>query len=389
MQRLGLVPLVGLLVAAQATVPSCQVASKTVKEPPVPIETRSYGKTPDGQEVREFRLVNQRGIEARLIELGALLTQMRVLDRDGKLADVVLGFDDLAGYTKNPAYFGCTTGRVANRIQDGKFTLDGQEYQLAKNNAPHHLHGGEVGLHKRLWKGEAKETPEGPSVVFRYRSPHMEDLYPGTVDMEVTYTLTQSDELRIEYRATTDRATIINLTNHSYWNLAGEGNGTILDHELRIDAQRYTAVDAGFIPTGELRPVAGTPLDFTRSTRIGARIAAIPGDPAAKDPGGYDFNYVIDGSQGGKLALAARVEDPSTGRVLEILTTEPGVQLYTGNFLDGSIIGKGGKSYAKHFAFCLETQHFPDSINHQSFPSVVLRPGEEYRSTTVHRFSTR
>lgn len=365
-----------------ATLPGCGLLGGADEEATAMIETKSWGKTPDGQDVTHFTLVNRDGLSVGLLELGALITEIRVPNRDGKLADIVLGFDTLGDYQKNPAYFGCTTGRYANRIAGGKFTLDGTEYQLATNDGPNHLHGGEKGLHRCLWKGEPLETGEGPAVRFTYTSPDGEDGYPGNLSMAVTFTLTNANELRLDYEATTDKATPINLTNHSYFNLAGEGTGTILDHVLQLEASRYTPVDDTLIPTGELAPVAGTDMDFTQPTAIGLRIEKV-----GKDPTGYDHNYVLD-SQDGSLALAARVVEPTSGRVLEILTTQPGIQLYTGNFLDGSIVGKDGKAYQRNYAFCLETQHYPDSVHQPTWPSVILRPGETYRQTTVHRFST-
>jgi aldose 1-epimerase len=348
-----------------------------------------FGKTPEGETVEVFTLSAKGGLRAQLISWGATLIELQAPDKDGKLADVVLGFDDLASYLKNPAYFGCTTGRVANRIAGGTFRIDGKTYQVAKNNGPNHLHGGLRGLDKRVWKAEPLETEKGPAVRFRYRSPDGEEGYPGNLSITVTYTLTHDDELRIDYEATADQPTPVNLTNHAYFNLAGEGSGTILDHELEIAADHYTPVDATFIPTGEIAPVKDSIMDFNHAMAVGARIGRLPGDASRGDPGGYDHNYVLRKSQAGALELAARLHDKKSGRVLEISTTEPGVQLYTGNYLDGSIRGKGGKTYAKHAALCLETQHFPDSVNHPEFPSVVLRPGATYRSTTVHKFSTR
>ncbi|HLU47510.1 MAG TPA: aldose epimerase family protein, partial [Planctomycetota bacterium] len=348
-----------------------------------------YGTLPDGREVKVHTLANANGTTVRLIDLGATMIELRARDRDGNVEDVVLGFDTLAGWIENPAYFGCTTGRVANRIANARFTLDGKEYELAANAKPNHLHGGVVGLNKRLWEGAVEETDEGPSVLFRYTSPDGEEGYPGNVPIEVRYTLTADDGIRIDYRATTDAPTPINLTNHAYFNLKGQGKGDVLGHELYLAASRYTPVDGTSIPTGELRAVDGSVMDFTSPTAIGARIDQLPGDPASGNPGGYDHNYVLDASADGTLALAARVYEPSSGRVLEVFTTEPGIQLYTGNYLDGSIVGKGGTSYGKHAGFCLETQHFPDAVNQPSFPSTILRPGEVYATTTIYKLSTR
>jgi len=346
-------------------------------------QRQDWGKTSDGQPVELYTLANKNGISASITTYGAMVTSLKVPDRNGRLDDVVLGFDDLAGYLKQSPYFGCTTGRVANRIAKAKFTLDGKEHQLAANNGPNHLHGGVAGLDKRVWKAKVEPSELGQAVKFTYRSPDGEEGYPGNLDIEVTYTLTFQDELKIDYKATTDKPTPVNLTNHSYFNLAGAGNGTIVDHELTLSADRYTPVDATGIPTGEIAPVQGTPLDFTKPMAIGARIDQLKGTP-----GGYDHNFVLN-NQDGSLATAARVYEPTTGRVLEIITTEPGIQLYTGNYLDGTIKGKGGKVYPQRAALCLETQHYPDSVNQPSFPSTILRPGQTYRSTTIHRFSVK
>jgi len=359
-----------------AAVLSCPACVSVTGDEQISVSRAAYGKTPEGEMIDVYSLVNKNGIKVNLINFGALVSEIHVPDRNGKFADIVQGFDSLEGYLENPSYFGCTTGRCANRIAKGKFTLDGREYTLATNNGPNHLHGGIKGLNKRVWKAESDAT----GVRFSYTSPHGEEGYPGTLSMTVVYTLTNRNELRIDYTATTDRATPVNLTNHSYFNLAGEGTGTILDHQLMLAADHYTPVDDTLIPTGEISPVKGTVMDFTVPTAIGARFGRLGGDP-----GGYDHNYVLN-SRDGTLALAARVKDPKSGRVLEIYTTQPGIQLYTGNFLDGSIKGKGGKPYHKNFAFCLETQHFPDSVNQPAFPSVILRPGESYEQTTVHRF---
>jgi len=294
---------------------------------------------------------------------------------------VVLGFDNLAGYLGGHPYFGAATGRVANRIAKGKFTLDGKEYKLAVNNPPNSLHGGLKGFDKVVWKAEDASGPVGPAVRLGYLSPDGEEGYPGNLAVTVTYTVTQSAELKIDYTATTDKATPVNLTNHTYFNLAGPASGTILGHELMLAADQYTPVDDTMIPTGEIRPVQGTPLDFTKPATFGARIDEIKGEP-----GGYDHNYVLRGDHN-KPVLAARVREPKSGRVLEMLTTEPGVQLYTANFLDGTLRGKGGVVYKKHQAFCLEAQHFPDAVHHASFPSTILRPGATYAQTTIYRFS--
>lgn len=342
----------------------------------------SFGKTKDGQEVDIYTLTNGNGLKARIMTYGALLTEMHVPDRDGNLGDVVLGFNTLAEYEAGHPYFGATTGRVANRIAKGKFTLNGEEYTLAVNNPPNHLHGGDVGLDKRVWEAREVASKDGAAVEFHYLSPDGEEGYPGNLDIYVTYTLTKDDALRIDYRATTDKATPINLTNHSYFNLAGEGNGNIYEHVLKIDASHYTPVDETLIPVGALSPVKGTIMDFTEPTRIGKGILG-----TGTDPVGFDHNWVLDKKADGALENVIRVTEPTTGRVMEISTTEPGVQFYTGNFLDGTLTGKSGKVYHQHYAFCLETQHFPDSINQPEFPSTVLNPGEEYTQTTIHKFS--
>jgi len=353
---------------------------------PMTLTQASFGKTTDGQEITQYTLTNA-GITAKVIDYGAILTELHVPDAKGNVADVVLGFDNVKQYETESPYFGATTGRVANRIAKGKFTLDGKEYTLATNNAPNHLHGGIVGFNKKIWKAETLKTIEGPAVKFSYTSPDGEEGYPGNLAVEVTYTLTKDAELRVDYKATTDKATPINLTHHTYFNLAGQGNGTILKHELELTADHYTPVDATLIPTGNIAKVEGTVFDFRRPAPIGGRIHLLKGDAATKDPGGYDLNYVLN-NQTGKVALAAKLHDPSTGRTMEIWTDEPGIQFYTGNFLDGSLTGKAGKVYQKHFGLCLETQHYPDSINQPKFPSTVLKPGETYTQTCVHKFYT-
>jgi aldose 1-epimerase len=323
-----------------------------------------------------FLLTNARGMTARLISRGATLAELHVPDRLGQLADVVLGFDDMGGYESGAnQHFGCTTGRFANRIQHGKFTLDGVEYQLAVNNGPNHLHGGPSrSLDKVAWVGEQLSDRLG--VRFTYESPTGEEMYPGTLAIAVTYTLSEDNALRIDYEATTDKPTIINLTNHSYFNLSGHGEPSILDHELSIDADRITVVDDESIPTGEFADVAGTAFDFRARHRIGDRIA--------ETAGGYDHNYVLNG-QWGTLRAIAEVFDPQSRRVMRVSSDQPGVQLYTGNGLHGQV-GKQGKSYPRHSAFCLETQNFPDAPNKPNFPSSVLRPGETYRHTCIYAF---
>jgi aldose 1-epimerase len=337
-----------------------------------------FGKLADGTAVESFTLRNAHGIEVRAITYGAIIVSLRVPDRAGQLGDVVLGNDDLAGYVDKPAYFGAVVGRYGNRIAKGQFTLDGKTYKLATNNGPNHLHGGVRGFDKVVWKADPPAAG-ATSVTFRYTSPDGEEGYPGTLNARVTYTLSDKDELTFEYSATTDKATPINLTQHSYFNLGAPGSD-ILGHELTLEADRYTPVDATLIPTGQLAPVSGTPFDFRKPTAIGARIGQ--DDEQLKRGGGYDHNFVLSGAGEG-LRRAARLADPGTGRTMEILTTEPGVQFYSGNFLDGTIKGKGGVVYKYRSGLCLETQHFPDSPNQPSFPSTILRPGKEYHSKTV------
>ena len=355
-------------------------ASTQMKKTPT-IEEVDFGGLPDGRVVKQFELRNRHGMSARIINYGAILTELRVPDRNGQFTNVVHGFANLQSYLQGHPFFGATTGRVANRIAKARFTLDGREFQLAANNGRNHLHGGLRGFDKVLWEAKPITINDREvAVVFRYLSRDGEENYPGNLDVRVTYTLTENNELRIDYNATTDKATPVNITNHSYFNLAG--NGDVLEHEVFIAADRYTPVDDELIPTGELAPVKGTPLDFSKPTSIGARIEQLK-----PKPGGYDHNFVLN-SEGKSLAVAARVHEPKSGRVLEVLTTEPGIQLYTGNFLEGKVSGLNGQPSGRHSGFCLETQHFPDSVNHPNFPSTILRPGETYKSTTVFKFST-
>jgi aldose 1-epimerase len=353
-----------------------------------------FGKTKEGQAVDLFVLSGAGGMQVGITNYGGTVTSMKVPDRDGKLADVALGFDKLDDYLKPHPFFGVIVGRYANRIAKGEFTLEGKKYTLARNNDENHLHGGRKGFDKFVWKAEPSEGKNGPTLRLSRVSPDGEEGYPGNLTVTVTYTLTADNALRIDYLATTDKATPLNLTNHSYFNLAGEGNGDILDHEVEIFADRFTPVDAGLIPTGELRSLEGTPLDFRKPAKIGARIAQ--DDEQLKRGRGYDHNYVLNKrsasspDESGRAAqLAARVYESTSGRVIEVLTTEPGMQLYTGNFLDGTVKGKGGKIYKYRYGFCLETQHFPDSPNQPKFPSTILRPGEKFESTSVYRFSVR
>jgi aldose 1-epimerase len=358
----------------------CGVPSTAWKESL--IRKESFGKTPDGP-VDLYTITNTKGVELRVTNYGGIIVSLRLPDKNGSPADIVLGYDNLDGYLKNPAYFGAIVGRYANRIANGKFTLDGIEYHLAKNNGPNSLHGGLKGFDKVIWHAEPFTDQPGSGLILSFASKDGEEGYPGNLKAKVTYTLTDQNELKIDYEATTDKATPLNLTSHSYFNLSGEGNGDILKHELTLNADRFTPVDQTEIPTGDLRSVNGTPMDFTKSTTVGARINDSYEQLLIGH--GYDHNFVLN-RKGDGLQLAASVRDPRTGRVLEVYTTEPGVQLYTGNFLDGTITGKHAHVYNQHAALCLETQHFPDSPNHANFPSAILRPGQRYRSSTVYKF---
>jgi len=365
---------------------NCQ-QSDTQKESNVTmnVEQRSFGKV-DGNEVWLFTFENSSGMKVSITNYGAIVVNLLVPDQNGQLDDVVLGYDSVAGYLDKTPYFGALVGRYGNRIAKGRFTVDGVEYKLATNNNENHLHGGIKGFDKVVWDAETTEDGDNMGLKLTYLSKDGEEGYPGNLKVTATYWLTQDNELKIDYHATTDKATPVNLTNHSYFNLAGQGKGDILDHEIQLNADRFTPVDAGLIPTGELRPVAETPMDFRKPFKIGARIDA--DDQQIKYGGGYDHNWVLN-NQNGSLAVAAIVSEQSSGRVMEVLTTEPGIQFYTGNFLDGTITGKNGKVYQRRFGLCLETQHYPDSPNKPEFPSCILKPGETYQTTTVYRFTTR
>jgi aldose 1-epimerase len=350
------------------------------------VKKQAFGKLPDGTSIELYTLSNPNGFQAGIMTYGGTVVSLTAPDRNGKFADVVLGADSLEGYLKQTNYFGAIIGRYGNRIGHATFKLDGKQYNLPKNDGDNTLHGGPQGFDKRVWKATPAGAAEGQSLELTYVSKDGEEGFPGTLSVRVVYTLTTRNELKIDYTATTDKDTVVNLTNHSYFNLAGQGEGDVLGHQVTIDAGRFTPVDAGLIPTGELRAVKGTPFDFTTATAIGARIGQ--SDQQLKFGNGYDHNWVLNKGQGG-LTKAAEVYEPKTGRVLEVWTTEPAMQFYTGNSLSGSVPGKGGKVYPIRSAFCMETQHYPDSPNKPSFPSTVLKPGTTYHTTTIYRFSAR
>lgn len=344
-----------------------------------------FGKTPDGQEVSLFTLKNQSGMEVKITNYGGTITSIKVKDRHGKFGDVVLGFDTLDGYVSktNTAYFGALIGRYANRIAKGTFNLDGHDYHVPTNDGPNALHGGLRGFDKRVWEVRSAPTDQ-PSLELHYVSRDGEEGFPGNLSVTVRYSLGDANDLRIDYSATTDKDTVLNLTNHSYFNLSGPGSGDILHHKLTLAADRFTPIDSTLIPTGTLQDVAGTPLDFRTPAIVGSRIKQ--DNDQLKFAKGYDHNFVLNHSEK-ELALAAMVEDPHSGRVMEVFTTQPGIQFYSGNFLNGTVHGIGGV-YKFRSALCLETQHFPDSPNHPNFPSTVLKPGDEFHQTTIYRFST-
>jgi len=380
-----LAPIIGLAFTLAACSAPSEPPSQPAPEAAAPaVQKASFGTTKEGAAVEIYTLTNRNGVTAKVMTYGATLTELLVPDKTGTPGNIVLGFDTVEPYLAGVPYFGCTVGRVGNRIAKGTFTLGGKTYKLATNNGPNHLHGGIKGFDKVMWKAEIVPAKDGQAVKFTYRSPDGEEGYPGTLDVAVVYTLTDANELRLDYTATTDKATPVNLTNHSYFNLAGDGVGTILDHVMMIAADEMTPVDDTLIPTGKLAPVKGTVFDFTTPTAIGARIAKVPIAP----PIGYDHNYVLRKAEGEGLTLAARVIEPRSGRVMDVRTTEPGIQFYSGNFLDGTIKNRKGVPYEKHAAFCLETQHYPDSVNHPNFPSTILEPGRTYKTTTVYAFST-
>ncbi|MBT4139329.1 MAG: galactose mutarotase [Candidatus Latescibacteria bacterium] len=360
----------------------CHEYSPTNKEKTMSLTSQHFGTTTDGQDITQFTLTNSNNCQVKIITYGAIVTSITVPDRNGQMADVVLGHDTLEGYQNTPAYLGAVVGRYGNRIRNGQFELNGQTYTLATNNGPNHLHGGLQGFDKMVWQAEVDEPTQSVRLTHTSQSGH--EGYPGTLTAQVTYTLTDNNALQIKYHATTDQPTIVNLTNHSYFNLAGQG--TIVDHTLKLNASHFTPVDDTLIPTGELRPVQKTPFNFTTPIRIGDRIDA--NDEQIRQGGGYDHNWVLD-AWDQSLKEIAMLRAPHSGRTMTVSTTEPGVQFYTGNFLDGSVVGKGDQTYNKRTGLCLETQHFPNSPNQPNFPSTTLNPGEEYRSETVYTFTTK
>ena len=353
------------------------------------IKKESFGKTTGGEQIELYSLTNKKGMEVSITNFGATVVTLKVPDRSGKAADIVLGYDTLDGYENGTSYFGATVGRYGNRIAGGKFSIDGKTYTLPKNNGENTLHGGIVGFNKRVWKAQEIASKEGESLEMTYLSADGEEGFPGNLSAKVMFTLpAERNELKIDYTATTDKDTVLNLTNHSYFNLSGEGSGDVLDHVMTLHSKQFTPVDKTLIPTGELRDVASTPLDFTSATAIGKRINESYEQLVFGK--GYDHNWVLVRSGSGNgLTIAAEAYEPKSGRKLEVLTTEPGVQFYSGNFLDGTVKGKGNKAYAQRAAFCLETQHFPDSPNHPNFPSTVLKPNSVFHSETVFRFSAK
>ncbi len=352
----------------------------------VKITKAPFGKTGDGQAVDLYTLSNPSGMKAKITNYGGIVTELHVPDKNGNNGDVVLGYEKLSSYIEASPYFGCITGRYANRIAKGRFTIDGTEYKLATNNGDNHLHGGVAGLDKKVWSAKEVKGVGRAGIEFSYLSPDGEEGYPGNVHCKVTYWLTVQNEIEIQYEATTDKSTHLNLTHHSYFNLAGAGSGDILNHEVELFADKFVPTDASNIPLGELAPVKGTPFDFLTPHKIGARIGE--NNQQLKVGLGYDHNWVIN-STGKGIELAARVTEEKSGRIMEVLTDQPGIQFYTGNFLDGSNVGKGGNVYKHRNAFCLETQKFPDSPNNPSYPSSLLEPGQTYRHVCIYRFSTK
>ena len=375
------------LCIATAAMAGCSSTPKKSAEAAGSISKSAFGTAPDGQAVELYTLRNAKGAEATIMTYGGIVTTLKMPDKKGQYADIVLGYDNLDGYLKASPYFGALIGRYGNRIGGAKFTLEGQTYTLATNDGPNCLHGGNRGFDKVVWKVVRAEVgPHGPELELSYYSKDGEEGFPGNLDVTATYTLTEDNELRLDFTAHTDKATVVNLTHHSYFNLAGQGNGDILSHELYLNSDEITPVDAVLIPTGQLQPVEGTPFDFRTPTAIGARIDA--DNEQLKFGKGYDHNWVIN-KPAGQLGLMARVEESTSGRVMEVFSTEPGLQFYSGNFLDGSITGKGGQVYKHRYGFCMEPQHYPDSPNKPNFPSVELKPGVTYHNTIIYKFSVK
>ncbi len=381
MKLTGLVVFAALVALATTSCSTCCCCKSGTSTMKATLEKAPFGKTPDGTAVDLYTLKNAHGVTVKVMTYGCIITEIHVPDRQGQLGDIVLGFDNLGQYLQPHPFFGAVVGRYANRIAKGRFTLDGQQYTLATNNYPNALHGGLKGFDKVVWDAQPIEVPNGVAIRFTYVSRDGEEGYPGNLNVGVTYTLTDDNELRMDYEAVTDKATVINLTNHSYFNLAGTGD--ILGTELRLNAGSYTPVDDTLIPTGVIAPVKGTPMDFTIAKPIGRDLGQLTNVPQ-----GYDHNFVLNRAGKG-LALCAQVYEPTTGRTIEVSTTQPGVQFYSGNFLDGTLTGKGGMVYKQHDGFCLETQHFPDSPNQPTFPSTVLRPGQTYKHSTVFKFGAK
>jgi aldose 1-epimerase len=382
-----------LLASAAAVMPFAAAGQATPDTGATPVSGQGIASEPfgevDGQAVERYTLTNANGLSVAILTYGATVQSLMVPDRDGAMGNIALGFDNLDDYLAMSPYFGSIVGRYANRIALGQFTLEGETYQLAINNDPNTLHGGDKGFDKRVWTASNGESTDGPSLRLSYTSPDGEEGYPGTLDVSVAYTLTDADELRLDYTATTDAPTVVNLSNHTYFNLAGEGSGSIYDHELQLNAAHYTPVDSTLIPTGEIAEVAGTPFDFTTSVPIGDGIRDGSNEQILIGLG-YDHNFVLDRNDPDNASLieAGSVTEPTSGRVMTIHTTEPGIQFYSGNFLNGGFAGISGQTYRQGDAFCLETQHFPDSPNQPDFPTTELRPGEEFTSTTVYAFTT-
>jgi len=380
--RLAIPATMLLLIAVAVATPTQRTEAQSK------MEKRPFGKTQDGQSVDLYILKNKSGFEAAITNFGGTLVSLKTPDKNGKIADVILGYDSVTGYENGKAYFGGTIGRYGNRIAHGKFSLNGTTYTLPKNDGENSLHGGTIGFNKRVWTAKDVSTSAGEALELTYLSKDGEEGYPGNLSVKVVFTVSANhNSIKIDYSATTDKETVVNLTNHAYFNLAGQGNGDILGHELTLHASKFNPVDATLIPNGELRSVQNTPFDFLKPVAIGKRINQ--DDEQLKFGKGYDHDWVLDRASANSLSPAARVYEPQSGRVMEVLTTEPGIQFYSGNFLDGTIQGKEGKSYPHRSAFCLETQHFPDSPNHPDFPSTVLKPGQHYHTTTVYQFSVK